>query len=303
MTNNKNYKSLLFLNLGLVYVIWGSTYLGVKIGLKAMDPLWLTALRFMIGGSIFFLISLIKKPFPTYNQIKGGFLIGFLLTGIGTSGVAYAIKFIPSGLVALLVALLPVWTFILDFNFFSKIKPSKLSLSGMALGVAGVLFLFNPFGISDTQEIKLFPLLLIMIGSISWALGSLLSSRIVQSAGLQGISIQMLSGGFCAAIFSIFTEKNQINSTINLHGESLWALVYLILIGSFIGYSSYVWLINNAPPLLTSTYAFVNPVVALILGFFWADEKFGVVTLSASILILLGVLLMTIGRRRRNFEE
>ncbi len=299
-----DYKTWLFINLLLVYLIWGSTYLGVKIAIKDLPPIWLTAVRFSIGGFVLLGISLFSQPFPSYSQIKGGFIIGFLLSGIGTSTVAYGIQFIPSGLVALIVALLPVWTFLLDYYFFSKIKPSFLSALGMVLGVVGILFLFNPIGTNaQTEKIAIYPLVFIIIGSISWAWGSLLSPKITQATNLQGTAIQMLGGGLSAAVFSMLLEKDQWSSLTQITAEGIWALVYLIVIGSFIGYTAFVWLINNAPPILTSTYAFVNPVVALLLGYFMGGEKLSNTTLIASTIILIGVISMTLGRRKKNFEE
>ncbi|SOE22441.1 Permease of the drug/metabolite transporter (DMT) superfamily [Spirosomataceae bacterium TFI 002] len=300
-----SYKPNLFLNLVLVYILWGSTYLGVKIGLQDLTPLLLTGIRFTVGGIILFSYSLLNTRTLDIKEVIGSFKIGFLLSGIGTSAVAYAILYIPSGIVAVLVATLPVWIFLLDFFFFSKKAPSWLSAIGMLTGLVGVLFLFDPFGqVKNAQEhINYFVVAIIFIGTISWAFGSLLSSKTKQVKGTQGIALQMISGGFIALTLSLFLESNQIDQLIHIHLNSVLAMTYLIFIGSFIGYTSYVWLINNAPPLLTSTYAFVNPVVALFLGFFIAHELLQNQTIIACAIILFGVVLMTIGRRRKNFES
>ncbi len=296
----KNYQYNLFLNLFLVYTIWGSTYLGVKIGLQDLSPMLLTALRFTSGGCILFLFSLFKTGLPKKDEFSGSALIGVLLTGIGTSAVCFAILYIPSGLVALLVALLPVWVFILDYFFFSKTGPSPLSGFGMVLGIIGVIFIFNPFSIStDIGLSELFPICVVFAGSISWAYGSLISPKTSQIKGIQGTSVQMLSGGSVALILSLVLEDNQLYSLIGMSKQGILAMCYLVLIGSFIGYSAYVWLINNAPPILTSSYAFVNPVVAMILGYYLAEETLSQNSIMASVIILIGIIFMTLGRRRK----
>lgn len=303
MKISQNYKTNLFLNLLLVYIIWGSTYLGVKIALTDLPPMWLTTLRFLTGGAILWLFSLTKDKLASFEEIRGSSLIGIFLTGLGTSSIAYSVRFIPSGVVALLVAMLPLWIFFLDFFFFSKTKPSSLSLLGISTGTLGIILLFNPFHLVNQETLPFWPFLAVVFGSVSWAWGSLISSRTTQAKGTQGIAIQMVSGGLIALIISLFTESDQLNLTIHMSRNTYVALAYLIFIGSFIGYSAYVWLINNAPPLLTSSYAFVNPVVAILLGYFWINEKLSESMLLASAVILSGVVMMTLGRRKKNYEE
>lgn len=298
-----NYKSNLFLNLILVYILWGSTYLGVKIGLNDLTPILLTACRFIIGGAILFLFTFVKKPRVEKDELIGSAKIGMLLSGIGTAAIAYGIIYIPSGLVAVLVAMLPVAIFILDYSFFSKQAPSVLSSLGMTAGVIGVLFLFNPFGEqNDHFDLKPFPVFIVGLGTLSWAYGSLLSSKTKQLKGMQGIAVQMFAGGVLALILSFVFEKNQLSNLSTVGPTTMLAMAYLIFIGSYLGYTSYVWLINNAPPLLTSTYAFVNPVVAIILGIFLAKEILDRTTIIACAIILIGVILMTLGRRKKNYE-
>jgi drug/metabolite transporter (DMT)-like permease len=294
-----NYKSNLFLNLILVYIIWGSTYMGVKIALTDLPPLFLTGIRFFIGGSFLLAFTLMIKGFPKLSEVKGSILLGTLLTGAGTTSLAYAIQFLDTGFVALLAALLPIWIFLLDFFLFSKSKPTTLSGVGMIIGLGGVLFLFNPFGMDGIDASKLFPILMVFFSSLIWAFASLLSLKTTQVQGIQGVSIQMVSGGAVAFIASFFLENNQIESVSNMGSSSIFAMLYLILIGSYIGYSAFVWLINNAPPVLTSTYAFVNPVVAIIIGYFIANEILDSSSISASALILTGVVFMTLGRKKK----
>jgi drug/metabolite transporter (DMT)-like permease len=294
-----NYKSNLFLNLILVYIIWGSTYMGVKISLNNLSPLLLTGIRFFLGGSILLIFSIIFKGFPKLSEVKGSILLGVLLTGLGTTSLAYAIQFLDTGFVALLAALLPIWIFLFDYFFFSKTKPTLISGIGMIIGLGGVLFLFNPFGLEGMDESKLFPILMVFFSSIIWAFASLLSIKTTQVQGITGVSIQMVSGGAVAFSASFFLERNQLENVMNMSQSSLFAMLYLILIGSYIGYSAFIWLINNAPPILTSTYAFVNPIVAIIIGYFIANEVLDSDSILASGLILVGVVFMTFGRKKK----
>lgn len=298
------FRAKLFIALGLVYTVWGSTYLGVHYAIDVIPPLLLTAIRFCVGGSLLFILTLRGQKLPSLKAVGGSSYLGILLTGIGTTSVAFAIKFIPSGLVALLVAMLPLWTFLLDFFFFSHLKPSKLSATGLVLGAIGMFFLLNPFDTTHPDDaLPLFPVFIVFIGCISWAYGSLKAGDIMQAVGLQNTAIQMIAGGLFALLLSLFLEENHLQAIQNATSTTLWAIAYLIFIGSYIGYTAYVWLMNNAPPLLTSTYAYVNPVVALFLGWLLADELLTEQSFVASIIILAGVILMTMGRRKVKGDE
>jgi drug/metabolite transporter (DMT)-like permease len=294
------YKSNLFLNLILVYIIWGSTYMGVKIALTDLTPLLLTSMRFLIGGVVLFIFAYFFYGLPSLEEAKGSAFLGMMLSGFATSTLAYTIQFLPTGLVALLAALLPVWVFLLDFFIFSKTKPSYMSGGGMLIGLCGVLFLFNPFGVAGSiDSSQIIPILLVFLSSLVWGFASLLSLRTTQAKGISGVSIQMIAGGLVALLASLVFESNQVQTIKEMSQTTVFALLYLILIGSYIGYTGFIWLINNAPPILSSTYAFVNPVVAIIIGYYIADEVLNSSSIVASFLIIIGVVFMTIGRRKK----
>jgi drug/metabolite transporter (DMT)-like permease len=292
-------KNTLLLNLFLVYFIWGSTYLGVKICLETLPPLLLTFIRFLLGGTILFSISILSgHKLPNLEQAKGSIYLGILFSGIGTGTIAYGIKYIPSGIVALLVALLPLWYTIIDFLFFSKKTPNALAILGLLIGIIGIGFLINPFEEMGSSKIPLMPLLLIFVGCISWAIGSIISPNITQATAMQSTSIQMLSGGFFVLIISLISEDKHLEHIKKINLDTIYAMAYLVLIGSLIGYTAFLWLINNAPPILASTYAYVNPVVALVLGAAFGGEKLSSQAIISSGIILIGVILMTISNKR-----
>jgi drug/metabolite transporter (DMT)-like permease len=205
----------------------------------------------------------------------------------------------PSGLVALLVATLPAWMILLDFLLFSKQKPSFISIIGLFLGLLGMFFLLNLSQKIGQREVALFPALIVFVGSITWAYGSIKSPYLDLPKPLQSTAIQMITGGCFSLTMSLVFEKNQIDAFQNMTQQTYLAMLYLIVMGSYVGYTTYVWLINNAPPQLTATYAYINPVVAIFLGWIFLDERLTSRTLIASAIILSGVVLMTIGRRRK----
>ena len=296
-------KTKIFIALGVVYVVWGSTYLGVKFAIDVLPPMLISCTRFLIGGSLLFLFTLLRGDgMPSMKHIRNAAFIGVLLSGVGNCAVAYALQTMPSGLVALLVATLPAWMILLDFLFFSKEKPSFLGSTGLGLGLVGMVFLLNPTQQIGQREVAIFPALIVFGGSLAWAFGSIKSPYLSLPKSLQSTAIQMTVGGFFSLTMSFIFEKNQINALQSMTQQTYLAMIYLIIVGSYVGYTAYVWLINNAPPQLTATYAYVNPVVAIFLGWIFLNERLTSRTLAASAIILAGVVLMTFGRRRKPKE-
>ncbi|RYU92810.1 EamA family transporter [Emticicia agri] len=296
-----SYKTKLIIALGLVYVVWGSTFLGMKYAIEVLPPMMVSCLRFLTGGLLLFVFTLWKGyGIPNMAQIKGAVLVGIMLSGIGNCTVAFALRFMPSGLVALLVATLPAWMIMLDFWFFSKTKPTLIGLIGLVVGLFGMVYLLdltNPAH-ADAREVAIFPALLVFAGSVAWAYGSLKSPYLTLPKPIQSTAIQMIAGGLFSLTMSLLFEDNHIKAIKNMTLETYMAVIYLIVIGSYVGYSAYLWLINNAPPQLTATYAYVNPVVAFFLGWIFKGELLTTRSLIASAIVLIGVILMTIGRRK-----
>ncbi|MCP1384578.1 EamA family transporter [Runella salmonicolor] len=288
----------LWANLVIVYVVWGSTFLGVRYAIEVLPPLLTNAIRFLVGGVIFFLFTLLRGySIPSIKQWLSAAWIGMLLSGVGNCAVAYAIGFMPTGLVALLVATLPGWMVGLDYYFFGKQKPSWLTVVGLGVGLIGMYILLNPGENLAQREIPLFPAFLVFIGSITWAWGSLQSPYLDMPPQMQTTAIQMLGGGVFSLVMSLFLEPNGFKAFDNMTHQTYMALLYLIVMGSFVGYSAYVWLLHHAAPSLTATYAYVNPVVAMILGWLVVNEKLSTRSLVASAVVLTGVVLITFGRR------
>ena len=288
----------LWVNLLLVYVIWGSTFLGVRYALETLPPLLTNTIRFLVGGVLLFAFTMLRGyGIPSLKQWLSAAWVGVLLSGIGNCAVAYAIGYMPSGLVALLVATLPGWMVGLDYYFFARQKPSWITVLGLGVGLVGMYILLNPFGQEHTREIPLWPAFMVFIGSITWAWGSLQSPYLDMPPRMQTTAIQMLGGGVFSLVMSLALEPKMSESLSHITTQTYFSLAYLIVMGSFVGYSAYVWLLHHAPPTLTATYAYVNPVVAIILGALFIHEVPSSRSLVASAVVLAGVVLITLGRR------
>ena len=278
-----------------VYIIWGSTYLGMKIGIREVPPFLLSGIRFIIAGSVLFAWAIYKeKQWPSIKQVLNASLIGFLLIGIGNSGVAFSLKYMPSGLVSLIVAANPAWFILLDYLFFSRKKVGIRTLLGIGFGFIGLFLIFNPFSATEHKDFPLWPIGVVVMGSMCWVTGSLLSPRLKLPQQLTNTAIQTFVGGIAALVMSAVLEDNQLASIQSMTHVSIGAIAYLIIFGSWIGYTSYSWLINNAPPRITATYAYVNPVVALFLGWSIAGEQLSLEMFAGSVIVILGVVLMTL---------
>ncbi|MBC9933307.1 EamA family transporter [Chitinophaga qingshengii] len=291
-----SYRTHTFLYLLAVYIIWGSTYLGIKFATESVPPFLLSALRFFLAGCILLGIGYWKeRSIPAWQQIRAAIFVGVLLIGVGNTTVALAVHYMPSGLVALIVAAMPAWFMGLDWAFFSKKKPSLLTILGIVLGFLGLFLLFNPFSAAHaTRSFPLWPIPVIVTGSICWATGSLFVQRLPMPAQMTSTAIQMLAGAVFSLLVSFCLEPGAWSTLPGMSQRSLLAYIYLVMIGSLVGYTSYSWLTRNAPPRLTATYAYVNPVVAMFLGWAVGNEVIDSMVGVSAAIVIAGVVLMTL---------
>ncbi|GAA2208648.1 drug/metabolite exporter YedA [Nonomuraea monospora] len=282
--------------LAIVYVVWGSTYLGIKIAIETMPPLFHGSLRFVSAALLLAAFLLVTKrlaPFRmTLKQLGGAALVGLLLLTGGNGMVAVAEQHISSGLAALLVASVPLWLVVLRLAF--RDRPALLTLVGVLVGFGGVAALsLNGGGESAGTT----GIVVILLGSVSWSLGSFLSSRIPMPPNVWTASaVEMLAGGVGLAVVSASAGERFDVSAIS--GRSWAALAYLILVGSLVGFTAYTWLLGNAPISLVSTYAYVNPIVAVVLGVLIVNEHVTLQIVLGGLVILVGVALVVSTERR-----
>lgn len=282
-----------------VYILWGSTYLFVHFMTEKMPPMYMASVRLSTAGIILYLYARFTgTPVPARKQWISAGIIGVLLLTIANGSTSVALQYLPSSIAALLAALVPLFIILFNWVGFNHKRPSNLSLAGLAIGLVGVSFLVQPSdaGVSSRHDTWV-GVGLIMLANVAWAFGTLLSSRLQLPSQLISSAIQMLIGGSVLFLFSMMTENVNPISIGDAPVKAIGSLVYLIIFGSIIGFSSFAWLARNASPQLLSTYAYVNPVVAMILGWALAGENLTPNSILGALVILSGVVLITIGRK------
>ena len=287
-------------NLISVYILWGSTYLFIHFMTERMPPLYMVSIRYLIAGSILYVYArLTGTPRPTRLEWRSAGLIGVLLLTIANGCLSVGLQYIPSGMAALLGGLLPVFLLMLNWGSFGRKRPSNLALAGLVIGLIGIYLLIKPDKLQGSGDIdaKLIGVGLIAFGNFSWAVGTLLAPRVSLPSGTISSGIQMIVGGSVTLFVSLVVEPVMPWSILDAPAKAIGSMIYLIIFGSIIGFSSYAWLARNATPQLLSTYAFVNPVVAMLLGALFAGEVFSSQSFIGAIVALVGVVLITLGRK------
>lgn len=289
---------LTWLSLWTVYLIWGSTYFAIAYVIESMPPLLAMGIRFLIAGILLALIISLRQGSSELKipraELKSSLLMGFLLLGFGIGTVSIAQAYVPSGIVALIIAALPLWIAI--FRTISGERLAKTSWLGLAIGFAGVALLLKPGSISPVSEIensKLFLfMLLVLLGNIGWALGTFLAPRFpLPKNTLVFTAYEMLAGGASLTLAG-FIKGESISDFLDATSWSWLWFVYLIIFGSIAAYSAYLWLVANAPVSLTATYAYVNPIIAVALGAIFLDELITGAYAIGGLIILIGVILV-----------
>ena len=284
-----------------VYTIWGSTYLAIRWADETMPPLLMGSARFLVAGGLLFAWSLLRRrrgePLPTRVEWRSTIIIGAALLLAGNGGVIWAEQHVPSGIAAIIVALVPLHMAWLDRVFFGQ-PVSRWTAVGIAAGLVGLVILVQPSGGS---HLDMAGVAVVLFGSFCWAAGSLYArgARMARSAAM-GSGMQMLAGGVLLGLAGLLTGEARQLHVDAISGRSLASLGYLVVAGSLIGFSAYAWLIRNARTSLVSTYAYVNPVVAVLLGAAFASEPITARTLLAGGVILAGVALIVARPARRH---
>lgn len=296
----KHEKGWAYVAFATICVVWGTTYLGIAIALETIPPLLLTGSRFVIAGLI--LLGIVKirgQRIPVdFRTLANLALIGFLLVGVGNLAVVWAELWVPSGLAALLVATAPFWMAIIERFRRSGERVSLQSGIGMTLGFIGVALLVSP-GISGKWTINfLLGALAIQVGGICWQLGSAHAKyNLAHVPPMVSAALQMLFGGGMVTIVGFAIGEA---SRFSLTARTLGAMIYLTVFGSIIAYSAYVFALAKLRTTVTSLYAYVNPVVAVFLGWLILSEPLTVKAIMAMIVILAGVaLVQTSGWRKK----
>ena len=276
-----------WLALASLYLIWGSTYLAIRVALESFPPLQLAGFRFLLAGLVLLLWQRLRgTPLPDARGWGASAVIGFLLIGANTL-VTVAEQWVSSGLSAVAIGSVPLWVGILSGLFGSW--PARRDWLALGVGFCGVLLL-NLGGDLRGQPLGAG---LLILSTLCWSLGSLLKPRLPMPAGLSGTGALMLCGGAADLLLAALTHEPLARAP---SGRALFALAWLTVLGSIVAYSAFAWLLSHVRPTLATSYAYVNPVVALALGALLLAEPITGLSLAAMALILLGVGLLTRGK-------
>ncbi|HUF12467.1 MAG TPA: drug/metabolite exporter YedA [Longimicrobiales bacterium] len=283
-----------------IYIIWGSTYLAIRFALETLPPFLMAGARFLTAGAILYGVLIARgAEHPTRRNWRDGFIVGaFLLLG-GNGGVVWAEQYVVSGIAALLVATMPIWIVVFDWLRGTGPRPAPRTMAGIGMGFLGLIILVGPQTLGS-GAVPLIPALALVFASISWAWGSLYSRGAVQpSSPMMATAVQMAGGGVLLLLAGLLTGELGELDLAAVSARSLLALLYLLLAGSIVGYSAYIWLLRHATPAHVSTYAYVNPVVAVFLGWLLASEPITPRLLLAAAVIVGGVAVIVTVRGQR----
>jgi len=300
---------LLIAAFAAVYIFWGSTYLGIKYAIETLPPFLMAGSRFVVAGLILYIWARFSKDYekPSLKHWRTSFIVGTLLLLGGNGGVVLAQHYISSSLAALLVATEPFWIVLLSWLWLKGARPNWKAALGLLIGFFGVYLLIggqseSTAGSGSGQILGAF---FVIAGAFSWALGSMYGLRATtpKSSALTA-GMQMLSGGLVLTLVGMLKGEWTTFNIAEVSANSWFAVIYLIIFGSLIGYTAYSWLLKNAQPAMVSTYAYVNPIIAVFLGWLIAGESFtGQMLVGAAVIVGSVVLITSENKDDGNSEE
>jgi len=273
-----------------VYISWGSTYLAIKIALTELPPLFMMGIRFFLFGIGFYAyLRLRGAPNPGRGEWLRSAVIGtFLMLG-GSAGVAYAEQWVDSGLAALVIATTPLWTVL--FAGIWKRWPNRLEWAGLFIGLVGIVVL------NFEGDLRASPLgaILLVLAAMSWAFGSAWSQNLKLPRGMMAGAAQMITGGAVVLLVSALWGERIVEMP---SWKPVTAVLYLGIFGSLVGFTAYTYLLSRVRPALATSYAYVNPVIAVTLGIAIAGERITMIGVIAMAIIIVGVVLVAFGQRK-----
>jgi drug/metabolite transporter (DMT)-like permease len=286
---------LVLLAFALVYLIWGSTYLAIRFAIETLPPLVMAGVRFLIAGGLLYGWGRWRgAPSPSRTEWRAAAVVGALLLLGGNGAVVVAQQWIPSGLAALVVGAVPLWMVLIDWGWGDRTRPTLRVWAGLGVGFGGIAILAGSPGLGAGGVMEFVGGGLVLAGGVAWALGSIYTRRAPtpKSARLW-VGMQMLWGGLLLLVAgSLAGEWGRVDPA-GVSMKSALALLYLIVFGAIVGYSAYIWLLRVSTPARVSTYAYVNPVVALFLGWWLAGEPLTPRSLLAATVIIGSVVVTT----------
>jgi drug/metabolite transporter (DMT)-like permease len=297
-TGGRSRSGLVWVALGIVYVVWGSTYLGIRVVVQSLPPLVAMGVRFSLAGLI---LGAAVRLFggrgvlgTSWLRVGSAALVGVLLLGVGNGGVAIGEQTVPSGLAALLVAAMPLWLVVL--RSLAGDRPRRLTVVGTVVGFAGIAVLARPG--AQGGSVHMWGVLVILGATISWATGTFLSPRLpMPGSAFVATTYEFLAAGLVMTTVGAAAGELHGIDLAAVPAKAWWALAYLVVVGSIVAFTAFVWLTRHAPLSLVATYAYVNPVVAVLLGWALLSEPVTAAILAGGSLAVLGVAMVVRAER------
>lgn len=293
----------MWLALLVLYIAWGSTYLAIRYAVESLPPFFMTGTRFLIAGLVVYTWRrLAGDPTPSRRQWRSAVIIGFFMLVGGLGGVTWAEQSVPSGITALLVAAVPLWIVVVDALRPGGKRPSWQTAAGLLVGMTGILILAGPaMGSGEAGSSNFASVIVLLLATLAWAIGSVYSRGAeLPKSPLLGTGMELLAGSAGLYIFGLATGEAGRLDLAAVSTRSLLGLAYLIVVGSLVGFTAYIWLLRVAPTSTVATYAFVNPIVAVVLGSVLAQEVLTQRVLVALPLILTAVALIHFAGRKKS---
>lgn len=286
--------TLVLVAFAAVYIVWGSTYLAIRIGIESFPPLILAGIRHLVAGLLLYPVIRWKTGIrPTNTNWRAAVVTGFLLLFAGNGGVSWAEQTVPSGIAALLVATVSLWLVIVDWLRPGGVRPVPRVVAGLFIGFAGLALLVGPGHLGGSDRVDPRGAAVLVIASLAWACGSLYSKHGgMPSSAMLGVAMQSLTGGVILLIVGLIAGEFHALHLGLISLRSWLALGYLIVFGSGIGFSAYLYILQKSTAARVGTYPFVNPVVALFLGWLILGESITLRTVIAAAVILTAVILV-----------
>ena len=295
---------LVILAFAIVYVVWGSTYYFIQVAVISIPPMMLGALRFIAAGGLLMIWCVARGEKPgNRSQITYSVITGLMMLLGGTGAVIWAEKWLPSSLVAILISSSPFWFVLLDLPKWKENLTNRSIIAGLIIGFIGVnLMFYDKIAAAFSQggnQFELIGLGILLFGTISWAGGSLVSKYKASSTANMTSAIQMLAAGIVFVIGSIILQEWKGFEWSEVPSGAWFSVVYLVIFGSLIAYSAYIWLLRVRSAAQVSTYAYVNPLIAVLLGVAFGGEHITLMQVAGLVVILIGVLLINLSKFRK----
>jgi drug/metabolite transporter (DMT)-like permease len=287
-----------------VYVVWGSTYLAIRYAVETMPPFLMAGARFIASGVLLYMWARRRgSPKPTVREWRDAIITGVLMLCLGNGAVGWAEQRVPSGLAALLVAVVPLWMVLIDWARPNGERPRALVIAGVAVGLAGLYVLIGPTALTDGGAADLIGALVLVAASLAWACGSIFNryGARPESAALS-TGLQMLGGSVALVAIGLARGEGAQLHVSQVSIQSWIGWLYLVTFGSLVGFTAYIYLLKTVSPAKASTYAYVNPLVAVFLGWAIAGESVSARTITAAAIILTGVAMITVSQGRAEAE-